>query len=168
MESALATFSNGYITLSNTDTDNGNLFTCGLAEATTGKELPALNKTTTDIAISPDDSRYVVANYSQNTVTLSLYKGHSSTRLDTIDILGTTDVTVEWTNNANEFLANITFIEDGDEHISEDPESHYYTIDGDKLKETNDPKGGKTTVQDKNHKGESFWSQQAPQPSSCR
>lgn len=156
LESALATFGNGYITLSNTVTDNGGLFTCGLADATTGEDLITLNKTTDDIAISPDGSRYVVANYYQNTVTLSLYQGHSSTLLDTIDIMGTTEATVEWTNSANEFLATIRFIEDGDEHISEDPEDHYYTIDGDKLKETKDPTGVKTTVQGKNHKGESF------------
>lgn len=156
LESALATISNGYITLSNTDTDNGNLFTCGLADADTGKDLLTLNKTTADIAVSPDGSRYVVANYNLNTVTLSLYKGHSSTLLDTIDILGTTDATVEWTNNANEFLATIRFIEDGDEHINEDPEDHYYTIDGDKLKEIKDPRSAITTVQGKNHKGESF------------
>ena len=156
LESAMATFKNGYITLSNTDTDNGSLFSCGLADAMTGKELLALNKTTNDIAVSPDGSRYVVANYYQNTVTLSLYKGQSSTLLDTIDIMGTTEATVEWTNSANEFLANIRFIEDGDEHISEDPEDHYYTIDGDMLKETIDPKSAKTMVQGKNHKGESF------------
>lgn len=156
LESALATFNNGYITLSNTVTDNGNLFSCGLADATTGKELFTLTKTTNDIAVSPDGSRYVVADYFQNTVTLSLYKGHSSTLLDSIEVMGTTEANVEWTNSANEFLATIRFIEDGDEHISEDPEDHYYTIDGDKLKEIKDPKGAKTTVQGKNHKGESF------------
>lgn len=156
LESALATFNNGYITLSNTVTDNGNLFSCGLADATTGKELFTLNKTTDDIAVSPDGSRYVVANYYQNTVTLSLYKGHSSTLLDTIDIMGTTEASVEWTNSANEFLATIRFIGDGDEHIDDEYVDHYYTIDGDKLKEAKDPKSAKTTVQGKNHKGESF------------
>lgn len=44
LESAFTTFSNGYITLSNTETDNGNSFSCGLADATTGKELFTLNK----------------------------------------------------------------------------------------------------------------------------
>lgn len=156
LESALATFSNGYITLSSTVTDNGHLFSCGLADATTGKELLTLNKTTDDIAVSPDGSRYVVANYYQNTVTLSLYKGHSSTLLDTIDIMGTTEASVEWTNSANEFLATIRFIGDGDEHIDDEYVDHYYTIDGDKLKEAKDPKSAKTTVQGKNHKGESF------------
>lgn len=156
LESALATFSNGYVTLSNTDTDNGSLFSCGLADATTGEELLTLNKTTYDIAVSPDGSRYVVANYYQNTVTLSLYKGHSSTLLDTIDIMGTTEATVEWTNSANEFLATIRFIGDGNEHINDEYVNRYYTIDGDKLKEAKDPKSAKTTVQGKNHKGESF------------
>lgn len=156
LESALATFSNGYVTLSNTDTDNGSLFSCGLADATTGEELLTLNKTTYDIAVSPDGSRYVVANYYQNTVTLSLYKGHSSTLLDTIDIMGTTEATVEWANSANEFLATIRFIGDGDEHIDDEYVDHYYTIDGDKLKEAKDPKSAKTTVQGKNNKGESF------------
>lgn len=91
----MATFGNGYITLSNTVTDNGGLFTCGLADATTGKELFTLNKTTADIAVSPDGSRYVIADYFQNTVKLSLYKGHSSTLLDNIEIMGTTEAAVE-------------------------------------------------------------------------
>lgn len=98
LESALSTINNGYITLSSTNTENG-FFACGLAEADTGKDLLTLNKTTVDIAVSPDGSRYVVANYDLNTLTLSLYKGHSSTLLDTIDILGTSNgATVEWTN----------------------------------------------------------------------
>lgn len=156
LESAFTTFSNGYITLSNTETDNGNSFSCGLADATTGKELFTLNKTTADIAVSPDGSRYVIADYFQNTVKLSLYKGHSSTLLDTIEIMGTTEAAVEWTNSANEFKATIRFIEDGGDHTDEDLEDHYYTIDGDKLKEINDPESAKTTVQGKNHKGESF------------
>lgn len=88
LESALSTINNGYITLSSTNTENG-LFACGLAEADAGKDLLTLNKTTVDIAVSPDGSRYVVANYDLNTLTLSLYKGHSSTLLDTIDILVT-------------------------------------------------------------------------------
>ena len=156
LESALSTINNGYVTLSSTNTENG-FYACGLAEADTGKDLLTLNKTTVDIAVSPDGSRYVVANYDLNTLTLSLYKGHSSTLLDTIDILGTSNgATVEWTNNANEFLATIEFIEDGDEHISEEPEDHYYTIDDDKLKEIKDPRSAITTVQGKNHKGESF------------
>ena len=156
LESAFTTFSNGYITLSNTETDNGNSFSCGLADATTGKELFTLNKTTADIAVSPDASRYVIADYFQNTVKLSLYKGHSSTLLDTIEIMGTTEAAVEWTNSANEFKATIRFIEDGGDHTDEDLEDHYYTIDGDKLKEINDPESAKTTVQGKNHNGESF------------
>lgn len=156
LESAMATFKNGYITLSNTDTDNGSLFSCGLADATTGKELLTLNKTTNDIAVSPDGSRYVVANYYQNTVTLSLFKGHSSTLLDTIDIMGTTEATVEWANSTNEFLATIRFIGDGNEHINDEYVDRYYTIDGDKLKETKDPQSAKTTVQGMNHIGESF------------
>lgn len=156
LESALATFGNGYITLSNTVTDNGGLFTCGLADATTGDDLITLNKTTADIAVSPDGSRYVVADYFQNTVKLSLYKGHSSTLLDTIEIMGTTEAAVEWTNSANEFKATIRFIEDGGNHTDEDLEDHYYTIDGDKLKEIKDPESAKTMVQGKNHKGESF------------
>lgn len=156
LESALATFGNGYITLSNTVTDNGGLFTCGLADATTGEDLISLNKTTADIAVSPDGSRYVIADYFQNTVKLSLYKGHSSTLLDTIEIMGTTEAAVEWTNSANEFKATIRFIEDGGDHTDEDLEDHYYTIDGDKLKEINDPESAKTTVQGKNHNGESF------------
>lgn len=156
LESAFTTFSNGYITLSNTETDNGNSFSCGLADATTGKELFTLNKTTADIAVSPDGSRYVIADYFQNTVKLSLYKGHSSTLLDTIEIMGTTEAAVEWTNSANEFKATIRFIEDGGDHTDEDLEDHYYTIDGDKLKEINDPESAKTTVQGKNHNGESF------------
>ena len=156
LESALSTINNGYITLSSTNTENG-FFACGLAEADTGKDLLTLNKTTVDIAVSPDGSRYVVANYDLNTLTLSLYRGHSSTLLDTIDILGTSNgATVEWTNSANEFLATTEFIEDGDEHISEEPEDHYYTIDGDKLKEIKDPQSAITTVQGKNNKGESF------------